>query len=101
MSETKHSHSPTPWSIGGVYGTYVVDADRKIICEISIADTKFIVRAVNSHEALVAACEEALDFCNDIGDGAPDAGSVPRTANFLTIGLRNALDRANAKGGAS
>lgn len=112
MSE---KHSPLPWNYDngsiktgvqskmmGVIGECGFVDEIAIVCHKNHeANADLIVRAVNSHEALVAACEAALDFCNDIGDGAPDAGPVERTANTLTVQLHNALDRARAKGSAS
>lgn len=70
------SHTATPWKIYTALvgdNAPVIGADGKAICgmnsaeylipaEEKIANAAFIVRAVNSHDALVGALEEAKQF---------------------------------------
>ncbi len=50
-------HSPVPFRVvAGKGPAYVVDADGKFLFDCDVTD--FILRAVNSHDALVSACEQ-------------------------------------------
>ncbi len=88
MSEA--NHSPLPWHApsAGVYtqdgmlvtscGTHtIVEAWRakllgsKAIAEIAEANARHIVRCVNSHADLLAACEAAVDGIAAMRDGLP------------------------------
>lgn len=94
---TKHTarrtadHTPTPWEVGddGIVTPYAGD---RIIVQTGMdsieADQDFIVRAVNSHDALVAACKEAREF---LEDGYPLENISPQEAN-----LREQLESALA-----
>ena len=74
---SKATHTKTPWRIGRNGADYCVFAgDEKFIadCDRSddmdgspedIANAAFIVRAVNSHAALVATLENILEFMED------------------------------------
>ena len=68
--ETKPQHTPTPWKLDG--NDIVVDAQGMIACAYgfivngkairtpeTFANAAFIVRAVNSHEALINALKVA------------------------------------------
>jgi hypothetical protein len=68
-TQNKTGHTPTPWK---AYNAYV-ESDRGLVAnctnkqmgnpmttEETYANTKLIVRAVNSHEALVNACKYLL-----------------------------------------
>ncbi len=66
-------HTPTPWSHwdgSNRFGLYIgvnyipigeCGAGSKITSEVTKANAAFIVRAVNAHDELVAALEEALE----------------------------------------
>lgn len=60
------SHTPTPWEVGddGIVTPYAGD---RIIVQTGMdsieADQDFIVRAVNAHDALIAALKGLVDAC--------------------------------------
>lgn len=67
-------HTPTPWHAPGMGEIH--DSDHNLIAHIAFstgehdddqvgteADAKFIVRAVNSHEILIAALKRAREAC--------------------------------------
>ena len=68
MTQTKQAqHTPTPWSIkiGNMkkVGTvYLIANEKGIDKEESIANSAFIVKAVNSHEKLVEALKFAIEY---------------------------------------
>lgn len=96
MSETKHT--PTPW--------YLADDDDCRICcpeedvctadthrdeyspdeDEAIANAAFIVRAVNSHDALVEALQSLLDETLN----CVDDGTLPRDAVDNNAGVKKA-----------
>lgn len=62
-------NTPTPWMISGVNDKAVVAFDengtREVVAQfLSPSDTAFVIRAVNSHEALVTALRELLELCD-------------------------------------
>lgn len=75
-------HTPTPWSIS-YPNSHTWEMGKPATCEILgpdgivakvlgvcgqvQADSAFIVRAVNAHQALVLACINALGVCKDAG----------------------------------
>lgn len=79
------NHTPTPWAVGrSLDGLPCVDAPTESSCTLEIctvwgtekdmivndecgANAAFIVRACNSHEALVEACQELLQELVDRG----------------------------------
>lgn len=71
----KTQHTPTPWYLPNgedknQFGTYRIAEQpgqsaahlTNIALVGSLEDAAFIVRAVNSHEALLEACQEAYDL---------------------------------------
>jgi hypothetical protein len=74
------SHTPTPWEVwtsnshtritarfgqdGGVVSATSA-ADGMAVLRIKPEDAKFIVRACNAHEALVAAVEAVIEYADD------------------------------------
>lgn len=61
MSELKHT--PTPWTyVGNGPEQWVVYTNQTRIANVLTpeADAEFIVRAVNSHEALITAVQAAI-----------------------------------------
>jgi len=70
MSNTKHT--PTPWAAGGSViereGETIAQAFRMTGCPIDqpVVNAAFIVRAVNSHDQLVAALREAIEIIQAI-----------------------------------
>ena len=73
---------PTPWVCSPVVGGTGTVSDAKTFCVFSGADlatTALIVRCVNAHEDLVAACKRAraaLHY-NQFDDSEPHDGSRP------------------------
>lgn len=75
--ETKTKHTPTPWKVMpyGDGGTYIIGPDYKpmgtAIARVPLgnkkqdADAEFIVRCVNSHEALVEAVKNLPGIPHD------------------------------------
>ncbi len=80
--ETKHAPTPGPWHADGckvrATNTSIVvclpSPDSGVNVEQAIANAAFIVRACNSHDALVAALEKALEVikvwhaCDEVWD---------------------------------
>ena len=73
LSESKHT--PLPWKADMSY-VYAPESDTSI-CEPcdnpcspseseSIANARFVVQACNSHDALLAACDEGLHECERV-----------------------------------
>ncbi|MCK8788244.1 hypothetical protein M0638_28235, partial [Roseomonas sp. NAR14] len=70
MSESSSTkHTPMPWSIDQDGKTALITSNGELIAECGISDlpvkqdqanAAFIVRAVNAHDALVAALRELL-----------------------------------------
>jgi hypothetical protein len=105
-------HSALPWSIpvssqgwerwedglGGPIGNadtshllFVYSDDDTIDPEVARANREFVLRAVNAHDALVAACEMALRLTRSYPRPADDEGY--RFSNQVTSALADALDK--------
>ena len=70
----KSKHVPIPWTLGRVrqededYWTQeVCTSDGYCIFRCQEPDAELIVRAVNSHETLLAACKTMLNWLDDVG----------------------------------
>lgn len=81
--------TPLPWSRGGLFGIAVFsDGWGPPVCEVysphaehdetALADAKLIVRAVNSHDDLVASIRELVDSA-----GNPSSEALARAAAVL------------------
>jgi len=60
-------HSPLPWKLDKNSIT-IRDADNWCVAdmhEMSVADSKLIIRAVNSHYQLLEACKLTINQCGD------------------------------------
>ena len=76
------NHTPTPWTLARP-GT-----DRSITVTFYAPDAPFIVRACNSHNALVATLEDLLDEisgCGLVFKGYIDADSVKTAKTALKL----------------
>jgi len=76
--KTKTQHTPTPWKVGFKNPQTIESETGKDIAacgayRLSLkeaeANADFIVRAVNSHEALLEAAKQALKFINEKANG--------------------------------
>jgi len=86
-------HTPTPWTAktlkykaliqGGVYNT---DSHSIAVVDSCPDDAAFIVRAVNAHEELLAACKAARTYLN-LDDAGPE----------LDFQLSQAIAKAESK----
>jgi len=69
QESTTAKHTPTPWSRykNAAHGP---EGDCVFVCNgidsPNDANAEFIVRAVNSHEALLAAAKDAIEYCSDL-----------------------------------
>lgn len=102
MSESKEQqHTPTPWRfqrknfiVGDEHddmATIVAEVDfgdTKKEAQIGEANARFIVRAVNSHEALVTACRNGLQSRIVL---LGECGHEPPVDSCTTCGFRSAL----------
>lgn len=110
MSETvKTAHTPTPWAVenDSVTGdTYIVAGGWPYghgICvmnatEFAPYDAKRIVRAVNSHDALVAVLDASERLARERANPAPDyafRGVLHRQLEEASTAARAALSLAN------
>lgn len=92
--ETKHS--PLPWktvgtSITGCDGKLITGGLWRVPTEADLANAALICRAVNAHEALVAACEVTLDALERLD---PLYVVEPRFIGALINQLREAIKLA-------
>ena len=110
-------HEPTPWiylpsekadprngvrvqSVGMIGralgdGSYtIIHGTPDCILPLEKANARFIVRAVNAHDCLLAACKTALRIVRNI-----DAGHVVVKGDDYSLGdtLRDAIAKAEAK----
>ena len=76
---TQAKHTATPWKTltaklagDGLSTIYSDDARYPLALGLREANAELIVRAVNSHEALVEACKEALILFDHLGKSAGD-----------------------------
>ena len=99
MRELKHT--PTPWEPTRYHNYILGDEGSFAVAHVTDgpytnANTAIIVRAVNAHEKLVAACEAAMDFADaTYYDGSPE-DNRPRYGDWpelddLTEKARDAL----------
>lgn len=101
-------HTPTPWRVE-LYGNSVPGYD---VCDrisgakftghcahhgLSEPDARFIVRACNAHEKLVAALESALEYFEDRQDvvDGPYGEPAPNKEMRLVQELRAALSKGS------
>jgi len=77
-------HTPTPYRVHAEpleghpeYHIYHIVCDRGLLCTIDTSneeqdatDAAYIVRACNSHEALLAACDWVLRYAKNTPEGA-------------------------------
>jgi len=102
MTDTKHTPTPRLYGISGSDGTVeAFTADRTFVAKVTDTDVGgAIVRAVNSHDALVEALERADRFItNGIAFGyirLPDE-SVGDPANETPKIIRAALAQARGE----
>lgn len=66
-TETKVAHTPTPWHVNGLDCIASVRGNLTIAAKVyrPEVDAEFIVRAVNAHDDLLAACKYVEQFCDD------------------------------------
>src|SRR6185436_18843022 len=76
QTETNVQHTPTPWHIQKrisgdqmfeIYTEGIEEVEAKVALAFEKEDAAFIVRAVNSHEALVEAAKRVRSVLNDEG----------------------------------
>jgi hypothetical protein len=92
------AHTPTPWKTGTKYPTRVIggNSDTSMIVagtalpvdegspnETEIANAAFIVRACNSHEALVRELRNLVDFINQYGIRDANGKSLMEDLGYL------------------
>lgn len=70
-------HTPTPWDFEGGEDccrivSYIDPKREQIAVRLNEADAELIVRAVNSHGALLEAVKQAADYINNISNIDPD-----------------------------
>lgn len=74
-------HTPTPWNVRGTNGLRIIYGENGSIAEVknlkrlvmeNDANAEFIVRACNSHEALLEACKIALSKMQEFKMLEPD-----------------------------
>lgn len=99
QSETEHGFSALQTKTEFQIYTAAGKFGNPATCE-SEADAELIVRAVNSHEALVAACEAALAFAALVSERSKDKSLVSESGDIAGI-IQFALNEAKAKGGAA
>lgn len=110
MNTTQQPHTPTPWrSINGaIFDTAyssnhirkalaicgdINAADKESENEKAKANAEFIVRAVNSHEALLLAAKDALEVVANWYDN----GQRDDVTRLLIVKLTKAIAKAGGK----
>lgn len=96
MKTQKTQHSPTPWKFhdGGFDQRYFHGPDKMtavlfLAAGASDADRDFTLRAVNSHDALVAACEAAL---HDLTETVKECGPCDHAVNICFCGYKRTVE---------
>ena len=99
------SHTPTPWYVQDYRKNWVA-AEGPVsetnggytICEChgpeSVANAQLIVTAVNSHQKLVDALKECLEFISQVADKVPDEFYDPIHPSI--VGIREVMDKNEA-----
>jgi len=90
----KVKHTPGPYYAGekpGDYHVYTIDGGNITALPMTTANKRFIVRACNMHDELVALIERAHSYVVCTADGR-DAN-----ASFLSARLAHALARARGE----
>jgi hypothetical protein len=93
-NESQSNHSPLPWVQGPNFPEQIFDADGLRVADCGLrdpedaSDAAFIVRAVNCHDELLAACVESYDWI------AAHVGNLPASAVKLSTVLRAAIAKA-------
>lgn len=96
---TKTAHTPLPWTHSRVWGSEIGISDHKIMnsggksvaTDATPQDAALIVRAVNSHDALVAALEQIERLGRECDRNRIDV------ATMLSEIARAALAKANGE----
>lgn len=103
-------HTPTPWRRGLYGGVYPIDGGPMIVSGQTksgflprhVENEAFIVKAANSHDALVAALEAAQSHLITLGGNPhphnPDADQI-QVAVLMVV--RDALSQAKSEGDVS
>lgn len=97
-------HTPTPWEQDGAYVVSrltdiphvdIADCARPLTSSVALgkANAAFIVKAVNSHDALVAALTEAREQIAEMVE-AWDGPSRPGLWRSNSLGTLDRIDRA-------
>lgn len=75
----RNDHTPTPWKVEGPFLERSIFGEKDLVTrlvgfdKIQSANAAFIVRAVNSHDALIKALKDALEVIGSWGpDGSPE-----------------------------
>lgn len=113
----KAAHTPTPWSVRASrndegYGLLICDEDQTILAGMDTwlgptpeaemeANAAFIVRACNSHAALVEALWKMMKLAADFEDAAKGDWKMPELSEADSIHeqARAAIARATGQGG--
>ena len=113
----KAAHTPTPWSVRAArndegYGLLICDEDQTILAGMDTwlgptpeaemeANAAFIVRACNSHAALVEALRKMMKLVADFEDAAKGDCDMPELSEADSIHeqARAAIARATGQGG--
>jgi len=90
-------HTPTPWKVGGknnnlIYGRKNVGTEEaeELPPDVDVENAAFVVRAVNSHDALVAALEGMLArFGHDNWRSVHDVAAVNEARAALALAKAN------------
>ena len=101
MNKTGAKHTPTPWRVidelRNSNKELLICGDEAVVCQINAyphynkGDADFIVRSVNSHEALVEACKKVTKRLCDMGDLSTfDNGRKLSSITLLTQALKQA-----------
>lgn len=98
MSETKRA--PMPWAVDHIGEVYIRSASGLTVCQMAymgISDAEFIVLACNSHDDLLAACEESSQTLRLAETRMLERDGEPSIGSRLLFRQRQQVDAAIAK----
>lgn len=89
-------HTPTPWKSG--YMEMILDQnDKRVASVFNLADAAFIVRAVNSHEAMLEALKETSKLFAELRRTMDDGHWFADDLDTIGRLSRNAIARAEGR----
>jgi hypothetical protein len=99
MKNKQTQHTPTPWKIdtSRPNATVVRGSNELLVAECVPEDAAFIVRAVNSHEAVIGHLESIRDNVRNIAVRKPSAKELEIECHNLADYIHRVIVQAEEK----